>query len=93
MLRTTATLITLQFSIAGIGCASNVERHWGEAVEAHNQAMIANPLATMRSESVAIGDLDGSSASNASAKLRQHETSSTAQKSLPDIVIGAGRGR
>lgn len=91
MRRTNTILITLAFAAFGLGCASNVDRHWGESVRANQEAQVANPVAALRNADKEPGALDGNSADHANQSLRKHEAGDSTGRKLPDIIqIGAG---
>ena len=84
-------LSTLILAVAGVGCASNTERHWGEAQRANTEAQIANPVAALRNAEKDVGALDGRSADHADVKLRKHESGKGGGSRLPNIIqIGTG---
>jgi hypothetical protein len=92
MRRLNTILITLLFAAAGVGCASNVERHWGKAFHANTEAQVANPVAALRNAEKDVGALDGQSADNANQVLRNSESGKSGGSKLPDIIqIGTGR--
>ncbi|KPJ79750.1 MAG: hypothetical protein AMJ58_10910 [Gammaproteobacteria bacterium SG8_30] len=92
MRRLNTILIILAFATAGVGCASNVDRHWGESVRANTEAQVANPVAALRNADKDVAALDGQSADNADQVLRKHESRKGGESRLPDIIqIGGGR--
>jgi hypothetical protein len=91
MRRLNTILTILVLATAGVGCASNVERHWGESVRANSEAQVANPVAALRNADKDVGALDGRSADNADQVLRNHESRKGGGSKLPDIIqIGSG---
>jgi type IV pilus biogenesis protein CpaD/CtpE len=91
MRRINTILPILVLAIAGVGCASNTERHWGKSVRANTEAQVANPVAALRNAEKDVGALDGNSAANANDRLRKHESGKDAGSTTPDIIqIGTG---
>jgi len=91
MRRMNPTLSILCLLLFALGCASNTDRHWGESVQANQEAQIANPVAALRNADKDVGALDGTSAGNAVDRLRQRESGKTAGSNLPDFIqIGTG---
>lgn len=92
MRRLNTILFICLFAAYGLGCASNVERHWGKSVRANTEAQVANPVAALRNAEKDVGALDGESADNANQSLRKHELGKAGGSRLPDLIqIGTGR--
>jgi type IV pilus biogenesis protein CpaD/CtpE len=91
MRRTIPTLLSCAFALSSAACASNVERHWGDAQRANTEAQIANPLASLENERRPVGAVDGLSAENAIGRLRTRESGEGSAVELPTFIqIGAG---
>jgi hypothetical protein len=92
MRRTTSTLLCLGLVLQTAACASNVERHWGEAQRANAEVQIADPLAPLRNDGHGVGALDGTTAENADVRLREHELGAGTDRDLPSFIqIGTGQ--
>jgi type IV pilus biogenesis protein CpaD/CtpE len=74
-----------------IGCASNVEKHWGEAYAENNAAMIADPEAG-QSEDDGVSDLEGVTVEHVIEQYRKGQQQPTSRKVPTSILIQSGSG-
>jgi hypothetical protein len=72
-----------------IGCASNVEKHWGEAYAENNAAMIADPDAG-QSEDDGISDLEGVTVENVIEQYRKGQRQPKSREVPTSILIQSG---
>jgi type IV pilus biogenesis protein CpaD/CtpE len=76
-------------ALCGVGCASNVKKHWGEAYEANTTAMIANPDAGQEPDD-GVSDLEGTTVETVMEQYRKEQTQSRAKKNFPTSILIQG---
>ena len=89
--RTLVMAIAALVCICGTGCASNVEKHWGEAYAENNAAMIANPQAGQM-EDDGITDLEGVTVEHVIEQYRKGQQQPKSRDIPTSILIQGGAG-
>jgi type IV pilus biogenesis protein CpaD/CtpE len=74
-----------------IGCASNVEKHWGEAYAENNAAMVADPDAGQL-EDDGISDLEGVTVEHVIEQYRKGQRQHKSRDVPTSILIQSGAG-
>lgn len=94
MMRTQRALIGAIAALACIcstGCASNVEKHWGEAYAENNAAMVADPDAG-QAEDDGISDLEGVTVEHVIEQYRKGQRQQKSTDIPTSILIQSGAG-
>jgi hypothetical protein len=90
MTREIARLIAPVLLVAalGLGCASNVEKHWGESVASVNEKMIADPEAGKAPDD-GVSELEGVTVEGALTRYRKEQVA-PAKKNLEKSILSSG---
>jgi hypothetical protein len=75
-------------ALAAFGCASNVEKHFGESYHAVTEQMIANPEAGQQPDD-GVTVLEGETVENVMEQYRKGQTRTKSQ-TLPSSMITTG---
>ena len=76
-------------ALAAFGCASNVEKHFGESYHAVTEQMVANPEAGQEQHDGVI-ELEGETVENVMTQYRKGQTKAKSETLPSSIVISTG---
>jgi hypothetical protein len=78
-------------AICSLGCASNTERHWGEAYAENNASMIADHEAGQAADD-GISDLEGVTVEHVVEQYRKGQEQPKSDEVPTSILIQSGAG-